>query len=525
MRTRQIVRGPGLALLAAAVMAGGSIARAQNAGQGPSGATQPPTGVPAEPKRPVVGADFWNLPAGAVAFVAFAPTVLTPGSGEDPLRALVEAGARGMIASCANVDRGTSVVTALLRPSVLGEAPYRVCLTSLKLVPTRDRPGVEPQTMIEGLGAVVEVRIPPPHDRLEALVLAALKDDERTDRAAGGRIGPATIAGATRASAYTRAGDGPARRVEWASTASAFYVGLGEGSLAGWLARGEARGEWLRHRSQVQARRGSSTPVAEAFLDLNALRAAAPEEFARGRFGKLAEALRIANARSAMLHVRLPRPLDETTGQPIDPAPGATPLLAIDVSWSSRSEPPGTVASAAISEKSWSDVPGIAPPATPARFAVLLRSDWPTWLAVIGDVYAAASGKAGDEFVESRSRWLRRHGPTLERFTPVLGTPVVVLARVAGGTGTPSGPAITIVLSPQRDVKPEADLRELMSSLDARIRYAAASRTWTMTLGRDAADRDGTLSAWSWALNSDATAILVDTDAARVSSVKGRAPK
>ncbi|MFN0134138.1 MAG: hypothetical protein ACKVW3_16610 [Phycisphaerales bacterium] len=505
----------------------------------PPVASQPPATTPPPLQPAAVPTDFWMFPANATAWAAFAPSVLGAGAENDPLRPLVEAGWRGLISSSAKVDRGTSVVTALLRPSLLGAAPYRVCLMDLKLAPAggRERPGVEPTAKVDKLAAVLEIRVPPPHDRLEAAVQSALRDDERADRASGGRIGPATIPGAVRAGTYSREGDPATRRIEWCSTSGAFIVGLGEGTLAAWVARGNAResGDWQRHRGQVLRGRPASVPVAEAFIDLNALRGAAPEEFAVGRVGKLAEAFRVANARSVMVHVRLPLPNAVTQGTPNDggeeaepteassqtPTTSATPqtetprsmpLLAIDVSWSNRSEPPGTFSSVAISERA-SDVPGLLPMPSSGRFAVVLKSDWPMWLAVMGDVYAAASGKSGDEFLAARTRWLRRHGPTLERLLPPLGTPVTLMGRPAEGVGAP---ALVIALANGRAAKHEAEMRELMASLDARIKYSAGQRTWTMTLAKGDADRDGKLAAWSWALAAEGAAIFVDFEPSMV---------
>src|SRR5262249_18686202 len=146
--------------------------------------------------------------------------------------------------------------------------------------------------------------------------------------------------------------------------------------------------------------------------DLSALRRVAPEEFAYARMGRLVSGWHVANGRTIMLDVRVPKP-------PPAPAEGAAPphgvpLLMADLCYSSRAGPPATVHPVRLSEGTWpADSPLEAP--TDSAYAVLFRSDWSTWIPLALDTWIACSPHAGAEDTAARLRWMRAHSGAVDR--------------------------------------------------------------------------------------------------------------
>jgi hypothetical protein len=434
----------------------------------------------------VTGADsFWYFPEQFVAYWAVDPGPL--GDDDAKIKALGAAALRGMIGHAVNIEGGSSVADALLRGKVLGDAPYRVCLLELEgeTAAPKDKK-TEPAMKPTKFGAVIEIRKAAKdggHDRFAAAMEGALAEDARAD---GGRPRDrkkVTLSGGVEAQ-LSSAGGAEWRDVAWASLPEMFVVGIGRGSLEKWIGGKATFGKgaaWIGQRNLVAGRRGKGTRVFEAYVDLNALRAGVPEEFLRGRLEPLVEAWHIPNDRTFMVHGTL---MDG--GKGAKPAVEA-PLLALDVSWSSRAEKPGLWKSVALSEGKWPEsLAGVTKPAS--GWAVLTRASLPTWIAMGADTYEAL-GPA--EFAVVRDRWEKRMMPVVEKIVPRIGEWVLV---------RPEEIYISVKPVTGQD-RLGMDLRALFSSMEPVVGFAGKS--WSLRT-----EGDEELAGFSWRVSEDGKGVV-----------------
>lgn len=435
--------------------------------------------------------DFWNFPPGAVAFCAVDPRLFGQGPEADPARALIDAGLRGLIDNILPADApGPLDLSAFLTPAVLGDAPYRLCLLKIGCDP--DRAGA-----LTSISAVIEIRAAKAdHPHLSGALQAAL------DRPGGPSRPPAiqsafSLKSGQKATRFSREGGAPWRTVEWTSSSTAFLVGIGEDSLDSFFApvpssRDRARPEWVLHRNQLIRDRGYANPILEAYIDLNALRLAAPEDFSTGRMARLAAAWRIANARGLMVHARMPRPPREGA-----PPPEGPPLMGIDISFSSRAEPPGAIRTFQVGQAAWPADAARLPRPDAAAYSILLRADWPTWIIVALDTFSALAPESPPARAAQPERWLRRHGSLLERAGGHAG-PWVLISGGPSPSPRPIAAAATLIPSRER-ARIDADLRILFNAVGAEVRRDNRSGVWTLSV--DAAEP--ALRSFSWSIFPD----------------------
>jgi len=228
----------------------------------------------------------------------------------------------------------------------------------------------------------------------------------------------------------------------------AFLLGVGPDALASWsrAARATAEPAWAVHLAALDSHQSGAAPVAELFIDANALRRVFPESFASGRLGRVAHAWNAANARSLLVRAAA------------QPRPDGPPAMLIAAAFEARSKPPGSVSVEPIVGASW---PGGA-----AAFA----GDGVPWASAIPATWSRAHAWAARtweasrdgwgviEFDARRARWERQHMPRLQRLFAATG-PWAVIA----------GDRLVVPLAPDADPqRVAADLAAILATFGDR---------------------------------------------------------
>lgn len=427
-----------------------------------------------------VGGDLWSEPDGAAAWWVFDPGVLGPNEASDPARAMAEAGLRALLSRVMPVEGAPPVLpTDLVSPGVLGASPYRLCLMDIEAAEAAGKPGPDRAAPLSKLAAVLEVRRPQPHEDLLGILRAKLGGGAGAEK-------PIDLPGGLKG---TQIGEGT-RAVSWCSKPGSLVVGFGSGAIERWLGAPElaAQSEAKAERAQITSARAGGTPVFEAYVDLNALRRAAPEQFAYGRIGRLAGAWRLANARSFMASARL-----------MPPAEGRPRLLGMDVAFASRAESPGVVHAMPVSDGSW---PAEAGPVDAAPYAAIVRADWVGWMTTSLDTWAAVSPGGGAPERAAAERWQRAHHAALERILGQAGARCVI----RGGAGGLALEA-TLMPAPHRQ-RLDLALRDVWGSIAKEIALDPAMPVWSLTLDETHADPDHLLRRFFWGVRADGLAFV-----------------
>lgn len=252
------------------------------------------------------------------------------------------------------------------------------------------------------------------------------------------------------------------RRVDWpswqivtvAEHADRIDIGIGDGvdAVARWLAPTRDDHPWRhidQHRAAISSSTDPRTPLFEAYVDLNLLRRAFPDRFGGDAPARLLAALRLANARNFMLHVR---------ATPSDV--GAR--TAVDATWAVRSQPPESVHRLNLAS---SDE---------------IQPDWPRWSAATLDAYAAVlADRDAREFAREGRLWTSR---SLQLFTKLQSgvAPAVLVESDRKGAACAFG-GLVFRLPLREDARPQAVLRawrDLMSPFESRITADGRTETW-----------------------------------------------
>lgn len=449
----------------------------------------------ARPERgaPPTG-DFWSFPDGTVAFCAVDPQAFSTKAEIDPGQVLIAAGIRGLVNHALDLEEtGPVDLDVMLAPGTLGPVPYRLCLLALEAGQVPGREANRP-FRIGTLSAVLDIR----STEADALTGALRASLSRPGARGSSSETAITLANGRRAMRFSREGEPPWRDVEWCATDSAFLVGFGRGTLDRWMANPvskDPRPDWTLQSLFAVRNRPPSTPVFQAYINLNALREGVSDSFFGGRFADLADAWHIANARSVMVHAGIPKP---PTGQA---APQSPVLISVDLTYTSRAEKPGSVHTVALSQSAWPiEAEGLPRPVTP--YALLLRADWQNWAIMALETYAALSSR---QAAQQPERWLRRHKGTLERLAAQAG-PYVVLAGGPAPAGQRPIAAATRLISADKDSKwrLEGDLREIFGSLGDEVRREQ-SGLYTLRIPPREMDPDGVIRTFNWMASPDAT--------------------
>lgn len=201
----------------------------------------------------------------------------------------------------------------------------------------------------------------------------------------------------------------------------------------------EAVGEWPRHREAATALNPTGLPVVlELAINVNACRQAYGADFDAGRGALMLETARLANARVIGIHawilpaaqVALRDPSLPWVAGGVDDRYHGPDLLCVAVSWSARSQTPGTVRARMCTTPFWPRQQLGSPPSPDtAALAAAARTPWramiPAWLEIYGASLTVADREA---FVTARNAWAREYGPAADRLAlnlaPYLGAAI-----------------------------------------------------------------------------------------------------
>lgn len=431
-------------------------------------------------------------PAGALAWWAVDPRV-EPTAAERAQRQLIDATLDTVLSSGMVGDTDAiNVISGMLIASTVGATAHQFTLLELEGAPEGER--------IKRFKGVLEIRGPVDHATLVGILQTVLVDaiDEQ------GQQRTMELPGRREGVAFRRADWPDWLEVSWTSGDGVFYVGIGVDALSTWLDAqiGAPKASWDAHISSVDARGGDR--MLTLFLDLDALRRAAPAWFGYGAFGgDMLTAWSLPNARLFMVHAQL---LDAAQV----PSTGADyegpPLLVIDATWEARSDPLGTIRRREVTEAQW---PGadlaMAPP--PGRFVIVAPTRSLQWIQRGIGMRLALSDNQREVFAASR-RWAGRTQARIRRLERA-AAPFVIL----GDSSAMRLPLLgTAHLEFDRRVALESverEIRFLAQTLGDIVVFDEDNRIWSVPLLPRTLDPSGSLSLIAWGMAQGERPVLV----------------
>ncbi|MBX3358209.1 MAG: hypothetical protein KF745_07260 [Phycisphaeraceae bacterium] len=452
------------------------------------------------------------IPADSVAWWQFDPGHFKSGAGPDDggdgaLAGAVESMLRIAVASRVIEDRSSAaVVQGLLAASVVGDVPHVLCAIPLG---GNDSPVGE-------VGAVLSLRTLGDHRayvRTIEAILVGGRGSGLPDEQAAAAQRTIDLPGNRRGVAFALPGWPAWREVSWCSTEGEFVVGLGRGALDRWFAAAPvADGAWREHQQTVDRARPPGDVFMECYADLNALRRLYPDQFAAEPLAGVLHAMRLSNARDFMLHARWIEPANVLVGDPADPSRAAAgsyagpPMIAIDASWSARSEKPGEVEREAISTSSWPENEMPMPP-PPGRYVVVLPSRVLNRLDEALTLYRSTlRAESRAQFEAAERAWRGTHRAALARVSRAAG-PWIVLSDYPRPSVAMIG-ATTLYLPLRAGERADAfarDLGELLQPFKNRLEYRDKSGVWSLRV-----DPSGLVRVITWGMaESRRGAVLV----------------
>ena len=428
-----------------------------------------------------------RIPPEAVAFWRFDTSRFAAGRADPALQAqrrVLIAGLRAAVASGLIAEpKAASVLEAILAASEVGARPHTLCLIDLSAGRPPSGEGMAPSV----LRLTLELESTGDHATLLRTVRAILLGDG-TEKSDGATQRELDLPGGVRGVAYRKKGWAPWHEVQWASTDHSFVIGLGAGSLERWFAAQSADEEetptaWDAHRAFVDAARPAGDVFFQAYLGLDRVRTGFPYGFINGRTRRVLETLSLSNARDVMVQARW-----------IEPPAGADhpPLIAADVTWSARSEAPGTVHGLPISLDAWpTGAVAMAPP--PGTYAIVMPVKWGRWVQTALDlVWAAAKGDDAPRKRALLRGWTDRNAGTLGVFLGQL-EPWLIVSDVPAPV-TPMPGAATFFIELKRGVSAQRAGAALRALLGSRMdRVMIEDGVWSFKV-----DRGGVLRIPSW---------------------------
>lgn len=276
------------------------------------------------------------------------------------------------------------------------------------------------------------------------------------------------------------------RSLDVLSQKGVLVIGLGEGRAAieHALATPPTDAPLDRHRDALGHRAG--TPVLECYIDLNLARVSFPDSFGDDPAGRFLAACHLANARSCMLHVR---------------SSGAPGTLAIDATWSLRSEPDDRIRRVSIAS--------FAPDAERQRDPLaILRPEMTRWALASLDAYASLLGpEVRRSFDRQRRAWAARRLPLLARLEASLGAEAM-LALDQSASGLTLG-AWRLRWPLRQGVKPGDVSRAVRALLDPWEKDIAPNDDGLS--GRLVLPPGSLVRALEWSVEPDALIVRIDT--------------
>lgn len=459
-----------------------------------------------------------HIPPDSPAWWTFDPSGFNPAQEQPgPERTVLNAGLRSLISSgLIGDDQSTRIVQSVLAASIVGSVPHTLCILEIGQAPTR--PGSKPAVRISAVLALHSGADHKPFVRtIEAILTDAAPAGEKPRQPGSQRR--IELPGGRSGVCYSEAGWPEWREVSWCSTEGSFVVGLGNDSLARWFRAQDAReavpneprpsgrgngdlspravnDEWLAHERVVAEARPDGDIFLEAFINLNALRRAFPDAFPGGRLEQLLRSSNLANGRAFMLHARWIKPQDVKIGR-IEGQYNGPPLIALDATWSARSEPPGSVRRMALTESDWPAELSMPPP--PGGYIAVVPLDVDRWLARALDIYGATlETPAASRFTLRRRAWHSKHSAALGRVSGALGPWLVVSDYPKPPIPMLGAATIYAELRRREGGRSDtftADLGALLEPFADHVTFDAASQIWSLR-----ADRNGWFQVLSWGL-------------------------
>lgn len=453
--------------------------------------------------RPESATGPGTIPDGALAWWRFDPTGFRAADAAGAERVAIAGLLRALVSGRLIESEGTSrVVEGILAAGEVGAGPHTLCVLDFQADRDADG-GMDPQR----LQMVLDLRARDDHRRYLRTIKAILVDAEKAARDQfSGRQRRLELPGGISGVSFSETGWPRWRTVSWTSTDSSFLIGLGEGSLSRWLGARTPRGDdagtnpdrgdppWRAHERQVDDQRPDGDEFFHAYLDIDALRDGFPGAFAAGRAIRAFDALDLSNARCVMLH-----------GRRIQVDDGLPPLLALDITWESRSEPPGTVRRMAISEDAWpADAISLDPP--PGSYLLVLRADWEGWLMRALDLNLAMTRDADlDEKRRATTRWLGRSNRLLAALFAKLEPWVIISDAPAPVIPIPGAATFFVPLDPRTQIDlATRQLNALLGDWSDRIGEAPPGVRWLRL------DPAGAIRAPAWGfIETDGAGVFV----------------
>lgn len=181
------------------------------------------------------------------------------------------------------------------------------------------------------------------------------------------------------------------------------------------------------HRAALVSDGSKGVVCAQVYVDLNAVRRAAPDAMDNTALARVLGVWALGNARDVMVTARIVSPADVTTRDPsLVLPPGATPpepyagpaMVRVDVTWSARSEDPSRIGSLTLAAAFWApgkdklpSVPGAGP-----RWVAAVRTDLGLMTMLALRTHAARlEPNARGAFSRDVDRWARAHGAAMDR--------------------------------------------------------------------------------------------------------------
>lgn len=354
-----------------------------------------------------------EIPHDALAWWRFDPTGFTAARSGTPGREVFLAGLRSVVSSGILGDGlGAYVAQGLLAMTDIGAVPHTVCVTELDATRRLEGTGVD----VHDLKIVIQLDSPNNHEQylrtLRALLVDAQEAGNPDDDVSDSRQRIIDLPGRIRGVAFRRDDWKPWQEVSWCSTDDAFLVGIGENALRDWLTPDDAHEDdtpaWLAHRALLDTDEPRGDTFAEAYLDIDGVRAAAPTIVAFGRSPRMLDALEVRTARTVMLHARSMPPPDDHTPR----------MIAVDLTADERV---GDMTRDSITSRHW--LPDkVRVPAPPGSYAIAFRADWDRVLDRALAVYeATVRDNDLPAFRRKRESWERANADAIASLPELLG--------------------------------------------------------------------------------------------------------
>lgn len=453
------------------------------------------------------------IPPDAVAWWSFDPSHFgrhrNADSAQTEPRGAGSGGVGGVAESALRIASASGLVTdpdaaamvdALLGAAVVGAVPHTLAILRFSA-----QPGDGDDSMrITDLAAVLELRTRADHRRFLRTIQTILVDAPRARDGAPEPSGTQRVIelpNGRQAVQYTQPDWPDWRKVSWTSTDDAFLVAIGDGALEQWFHALDRRNRpdapqpyWQHHRRALDDAQRAGDVFLETYYDINALRRAFPEAFADGRSGELLRIAGLSNARSFMLHAARAEP-----PPPDQRAQTQPPLIAIDATWSARSDPPGTIGHQPLSESRWPRARTRLPP-PPGSYAIVIDAQPRQLLETALDAYAASlKDDARARFNNARRIWQRNHSAPLRRTLASLTGWIVISDYPPPPVRAPGVATVYMELWPSAvPDRFSLDMRNLMSAFEDRVAYDQRRDIWSLRL-----DPDGLVRVISWGRAGD----------------------